>query len=61
MTYAYIFGGLAAWALGCLAALSLARAAGRECPTPMHDVVETGAALRPRPVGVRKAETAKTA
>ena len=60
MTYAYIVGGLAAWTLACVAALSLARAAGRECPTPTWDVAGTRAVHASQPRGLRRTEVAKT-
>lgn len=61
MTYAYILGGIAAWALACVPFLVLARAAGQECPTPTQAAVDARTDRQPRLVWTGKAETAKTA
>lgn len=60
MTYAYIVGGFVVWGLACIPFLSLARAAGRECPTPGRDIVRAGAGGLTRSSG-RQAELAKLA
>jgi hypothetical protein len=38
MIHAYVIGGIASWILAGVAAVALAQAAGRDCPTPTSDV-----------------------